>query len=179
MAWMPWLVLALLMFWAIGAYNRLVRLRSAVVRSFGALDTYLMRWIALFGDYRAAHAQTWAQTPAADAHAAVEAATTQFGASLAVARSQPLDGDAIAALATGTQVLDGAWQRLIGACSNAGDTLADELAPWARQREALRQQSLPAQEAFNEAVRHYNDAVAQLPANLLAWVFGFRKTRGL
>ena len=33
-----WLLLGVLVFWAVGAYNRLVRLRSAAVQSYGALD---------------------------------------------------------------------------------------------------------------------------------------------
>ena len=38
-----WALLALLFFWAIGAYNRLVRLRSAVVKAFAVLDEQLVR----------------------------------------------------------------------------------------------------------------------------------------
>lgn len=176
MVWMPWLGLALLLFWAVGAYNRLIRLRSAVIQTFGALDTYLVRWITLLGDYHAAQGEAAA---AADAHAAVEAATTQFGASLAVARAQPLDGGALAALATGAQALDGAWQKLIEARENDDGALSADLLPWVRQRERLRQQSLPALGAFNEAVRGYNHAIAQFPTNVLAWLFGLRKTQGL
>ena len=38
-----WALLALLFFWAIGAYNRLVRLRSTVVKAFAVLDEQLVR----------------------------------------------------------------------------------------------------------------------------------------
>ncbi len=33
-----WAVAALLLFWAVGAYNRLVRLRGAIVRQFAPVD---------------------------------------------------------------------------------------------------------------------------------------------
>lgn len=36
-----------------------------------------------------------------------------------------------------------------------------------------------AMRVFNEAVLHYNAAIAQFPANLLAWVFGFKAARRL
>ena len=33
-----WIVIAVLLFWFVGAYNRLVRLRAAVLQSYGTLD---------------------------------------------------------------------------------------------------------------------------------------------
>lgn len=179
MTWLPWLLLAVSLFWCVGAYNRLVRLRFEVVRCFGALDTFLVRWIALLGDYQAALGAVVTATAAADAHAAVQAATTQFGASLAVARARPLDGSAMAALATGAQVLDAAWRALVAAPQGADGEVPADLTHWTRERESLRQQCVPAQSAFSEAVRQYNLAVGQFPASVLAWLFGFRKTQGL
>lgn len=179
MTWLLWLLLAVLVFWCVGAYNRLVRLRSEVIRSFGAFDTFLVRWIALLGDYQAAFGEVVAASPAADAHAAVQAATAQFGASLAVARARPLDGDAMAALTAGAQVLDAAWRSLVVAPQGENGTIVADLTHWTHQREGLRQQGMPAQSAFNEAVKRYNHAVGQFPASVLARLFGFRKTQGL
>lgn len=39
--------------------------------------------------------------------------------------------------------------------------------------------SQKATEHFNQAVGRYNDAIAQFPAVLLAWLFGFQPGRGL
>jgi len=181
MTWLHWLalLLAFALFWMVGAYNRLVRLRSAVLQAFGALDTFFVRWIALTSECLAALDERAADTGLADAHAAVAAATTQLGASLAVARARPLDGGAIAALGAGVQALSGAWQTLTGHDGRGDATVQGELALWARQFEGLRQQSVTARTAFNEAVAAYNGAVAQFPASLLAWLFGFRETHGL
>jgi len=100
MTWMHWLalLLALGLFWMVGAYNRLVRQRSTVLQAFVALDTFFVRWIALTSECLAALDDLSPDGGMADAHAAVAAATTQLGASLAVARARPLDGGAIAAL---------------------------------------------------------------------------------
>lgn len=173
------LLLAGLLFWMVGAYNRLVRLRAAVLQTFGALDTFFVRWIALMSECLNALGDAQPGQPMADAHAAVAAATAQMGASLAVARAQPLDGAAIAALGAGRQALGAAWQALIEAGAGGDAAVQGELALWARQNEGLRQQSLSARDAFNEAVRGYNGAITQFPASLLAWLFGFRETQGL
>ncbi len=181
MTWMHWLalLLALGLFWMVGAYNRLVRLRSAVMRAFGALDTFFVRWIALTSECLAALDDLAPDGGMADAGAAVAAATTQLGASLAVARARPLDGGAIAALGAGVQALAGAWQTLTSYDGGGDATVQGELALWARQNESLRQQSVPARTAFNEAVASYNGAVVQFPASVLAWLFGFRQTHSL
>jgi LemA protein len=42
-----WVALAVLLFWSIGAYNRLVGLRNALVRSFGPVDAELSERHAL------------------------------------------------------------------------------------------------------------------------------------
>ncbi|RYH08363.1 MAG: lema family protein, partial [Alphaproteobacteria bacterium] len=40
-----WSLVALLLFWFVGAHNRLVRLRSAAVQAYGALDALIVRQI--------------------------------------------------------------------------------------------------------------------------------------
>jgi len=39
-----WLLLALAVFWSLGAYNRLVRLRSAVGQQFVSLESVLLQY---------------------------------------------------------------------------------------------------------------------------------------
>ena len=39
--------------------------------------------------------------------------------------------------------------------------------------------SASARQQFNDAALQYNAAVAQFPANLLAWLFGFKKAQTL
>ena len=47
------------------------------------------------------------------------------------------------------------------------------------RRAQLAQQTQAATEQFNQAVIRYNEAIAQFPAVLLAWLFGFKPGRGL
>ena len=182
--WISWILLALLLFWAIGAYNRLIRLRSAALQAFGALDAHWQRWIALLADCAVARTgvDETAACPevASDELAALAAARGQFEASLAVARARPLDGGAAAALSAAAQVLDTAWQTMIHEAARASEGVAPPaLAPWIHQREQLALHSGEARRQFNEAVAQYNHGIAQFPANLLAWLFGMQQGRAL
>ena len=187
-----WIVFAIAMFWALGAYNRLMRLRSAVVQAFGSFDAHMVRQLAFLGEVDASHA---AQAPelagaAAPEMAALHGAATQLSASLAMARARPLKPDAVAALAAAREVLHACWQKvdrgmpaLSVAATPAGADSAVvppsvPRALGARWQE-LVQQNEQAIGVFNDAVLHYNAAIAQFPASVLAWVFGFKAARGL
>ena len=172
-----WILLALFLFWAVGAYNRLIRLRSAALQAFGGLDTHMVRWIALLGEYEAAHGAPGAvqaivgdePAPAAgahDAHAALWAAATQLAAA--------------AALAAASQVLENAWQTVVREAAQVSEGVAPPaLAPWVVRREQVALHSDEARRLFNDAVAQYNHAIAQFPASLLAWLFGFKKAQTL
>ena len=107
-----WIAVALLLFWFVGAYNRLVRLRKAVLQAYGTLDAALCKQL----DFVQTSIMT---TPRSDAPlqdilssiAPLQAATTQLATLLGATRRHPLDAGGMAALATALQVLIGAWQR--------------------------------------------------------------------
>lgn len=172
--WISGFALAVSLFWAVGAYNRLMRLRSAVMRTFGKVDAQLLRALALVAELEAA--RQGAPASARD-HAALVAAAEQLAASLAVSRQRPLDADATAALAAGMRILDAAWQALADAAQDEDKAAA--LSPFLQQREQIAAQRGRAQQQFNAAVADYNAAVAQFPASVLARVFGFRRAQVL
>lgn len=210
-----WIVFSIAIFWALGAYNRLMRLRSAVVQAFGSLDAHIVRQVALLGEFGAAYPAPAAvpgqgasqpMPPHFQELAALQGATTQLSASLAVARARPLQASAIAALAAAREVLQASWSKALqatqapstdaaqeaSAVSGAGADVgisaaeaapspASPLAPalWQTRWEEHVLQNDHAIRVFNEAVVHYNGAIAQFPANLLAWVFGFKAARAL
>lgn len=180
-----WIVLAVLLFWAVGAYNRLVRLRSAALQAFGGLDAHLVQMVSTLGEYEAAQAAQAGNTPAdgphKEARAALCAATTQFAASLAVSRARPLDAGSAAALSTGLDVLHAAWDSALRATplDAAAEGAVEAVALWTAQREQHRAQNALATRQFNDAVVLYNAAIAQFPARLLAGLFGFRAGRPL
>ena len=91
-----WVALAVALFWAVGAHNRLVRLRSAAAQAFGALDAHLAQLLALLATYEAA--QSSAGAPPAVQRDALQAAAAQCAEALAGARAHPLRTAAVAPL---------------------------------------------------------------------------------
>ncbi len=182
-----------MLFWALGAYNRLTRLRSCVVQAFGAVDAHLVRLIALLGEFDAVQGHSAGpsmtsggtdtgppvQRPLLDPAkiAALRGATTQMGASLAVARSQPLQRDALAALTAARSVLDATWRTLVTEAD--GPRASEMLAPWAIRWEEHHAQIDLAVQVINHAAGQHDAAIHQFPARVLAWIFGFKATKGL
>ena len=192
-----WIAIAVFLFWALGAHNRLMRLRSAVSQSFGSFDAHLVRLIALLGEFAAAQAVRRASLVATDADdgaaeaAALQGATNQLSASLAVARARPLSPGAIAALVAARDVLRATWfsaaspLRVLPMSSEGAPDIARESvtnAPasvWQVRWDEHALQNEQAAQVFNDAVLLYNAGIAQFPANLLAKVFGFKAARVL
>ena len=176
-----WIAAAVLLFWAVGAYNRLVRLRGDANTAFGALDAALSGQVQLVEQLVAGDGE-----PPASIFGGTESsfwgglhgAASQLGASLALARHKPLDPDRIDALAAAQAVLAVAWERAErdDAHDLAGPRLPESLTS---TRAQLTVQCIAAADRFSHAVEHYNAAIAQFPALLLAWLFGFRAGRGL
>lgn len=187
-----WIVFAIAVFWALGAYNRLMRLRSAVIQAFGSFDAHMVRQVSLLGEFGAAHAvQPTSSNDPQQEMAALQGATTQLSASLAVARARPLQVDAMAALAAARDVLHASWLKAASTMAQGGsgdvpEPVADGSLPphqapssWQVRWDEHVRQNDQAVRVFNDAVLYYNAAIAQFPANLLAWVFGFKAARGL
>ncbi|HSV37016.1 MAG TPA: LemA family protein [Ramlibacter sp.] len=175
-----WTVAALLVFWGVGAYNRLMRLRAEASAAFGVLDAELTRHVDLVRHQlpppdATQPAPLWEE---ANLWAGLHAAATQFAASLAAARSRPLEPERIAALSAAQDVLATAWERAErdDAHDLAGPRLPDTVTA---QRAQLALQTHAATNQFNHAVARYNEAIAQFPAVLLAWLFGFKAGRGV
>jgi LemA protein len=110
--------------------------------------------------------------------AGLHGAAAQFAASLAAARSRPLEPAGIAALSAAQDVLAMAWERAErdDAHDFAGPRLPDTVT---LRRAQLALQAHAATQQFNQAVLRYNEAIAQFPAVLLAWLFGFKPGRGV
>lgn len=182
-----WVVLAVLLFWFVGAYNRLVRLRSAVLQAYATLDAALGRQLEFV------QARITASPPAEGAPAVgpLQAATTQLATLLGATRVRPLDPGSMAALGTALQVLISAWQRQYpdavtvfeadGTLSRPVPLAADgsQLVPpvGASEPMAWPEPSAAAEIArgqFNLAVAQYNAAIMQFPALLVAWMVRLR-----
>ncbi|MDB5872340.1 MAG: hypothetical protein JWQ07_1782 [Ramlibacter sp.] len=170
----------MLLFWGVGAYNRLMRLRAEANTAFAALESELSKQVALVRECLPPPEATQ-PAPLDDEGAfwaGLHGAATQFAVSLAVARSRPLEPDGIAALSAAQDVLAMAWERAErdDAHDLAGPRLPETLTS---RRAQIVMQTHAAIEQFDQAVARYNDGIAQFPAVLLAWLFGFKRGRGV
>jgi LemA protein len=178
---LEWICLALLVFWDVGAYRRLARLRQQVVLQFTELNGHFVQLLAMLAEW---HVQWIGQAgesgAQAHAQAAVHQTAQQVGAALIEARTRPLHMDALASLNQANEALDVAWQAMSKMTRNKGSRASQAaLLPW-QQRWAQQQvRNQLSVQHFNIAIDAYNTAIAQFPAKVVAWIFGFQPARGL
>jgi LemA protein len=181
---LAWMGGGILLFWSVGAYNRLVQLRSDANAAFAVLDAQLVKQAELVHASLPASLIPTGLTQPGELLDEVTAlwsglrgAATQLTASLAAMRPRPLNPEAAAALAQAHDVLLTAWRRV----SHEAHDLAGSSVPEALAGEWLQlsAQARGAADGFNEAVNRYNAAIVQFPAVLLAWLFGFKRARGV
>ncbi len=169
--------MAVLVFWGVGAYNRLVRMRHDIGRSFQAVEAQVTQRHAVLLRWADALVPLLEDVP--QPIEAMRAAANQVLVALEQARARPSSPRAIAALRLAEDTLSAASARLHGELpshlqqthlSGASLTLAgfqDELAAVASTLQFARRQ-------FNESADQYNEAVLQFPTVLIAGLFGFR-----
>jgi LemA protein len=195
------IIAAVLVFWSVGAYNRLVRLRTEIGRSFGVLEGQITQ--------RHAVLQRWTDAlqpvlgEAAEPVAAVRAAAEQVLIVAVQARLRPSTARVIASLRLAEDTLAAARAKLMAELpAHLQPGPAPEPPSAGRKRggrgrhhiDAATSQLLGAfqdefvavgstlalaRRQFNEATDQYNEAVLQFPTVLLASVFGFRAAGSL
>ncbi|HEY4958344.1 MAG TPA: LemA family protein [Caldimonas sp.] len=158
---------ALVAFWIVGAYNRMVRLRSDLVARFGAVDERYRHRHALIENQL--EMLSTALAAAAPRLEALRAACRQADTAREHARARPGAASVITSLRVADEILADARARL-PVQSVAGVDLPDLNARLATSDSALAF----ARGEFNAAVAVYNEAVRQFPTALVARLFSFR-----
>ncbi len=171
-----WVFLAVglvVFFWAVGAYNRLVRLKNAIANAFGQLDVQHTRRYDLIPNlvevarrYLAHEAQTLE---------AVIAARNQARTAEQTAAGSPLNAGALGALAGAEQALGGALGKLFAVVEDYPDLKADQnMRELSEELTSTENRVGFARQAYNDHVLEFNDAAAQFPTLLIARLFGFQ-----
>ncbi len=174
-SFLAWSVAAILVFWAVGAYNRLIRLRAEVNTCFSQVQGQLEQQVGLVNSVLPADPREALDDDLAFL-AQIQAASAQLAACLDAARPRPLDHERLAAIASAAQVLTRAWER--AEREDLHDLAGPQLpAALTDDRARLVRLTEDAVQQFDHAVDRYNHAIAQFPAVLLAWIFGFKPGR--
>jgi LemA protein len=163
---------ALLVFWAVGAYNRLVRLKNTIGNAFGQIDVQLKRRYDLIPNLVEA-AKKYLQHEQSTLEAVIAARNQARSASDAV-RKRPANAGAVTALAVAEQALDGSLGRLFAVAEAYPELKADQTIRQLSEELTSTENKVGfARQAYNDAVLDYNNAQGQFPALLIARLFGF------
>jgi LemA protein len=178
------IVAAVLVFWALGAYNRLVRLRAQVVRSLQDVTQIWRQQVSQISAQLEQYSQgsesesQWAGL-AEDAPRwrPLTLSARQFLACLKVLEAKPhtlAAFDDVSAVRAARDVFESHWHQLqVEKEDLAGAPVPHELKLIWVQHEASVLERL---RDYHAAVEAYHQAIGQFPALLLAGLFGFGKT---
>ncbi|MCH7343426.1 LemA family protein [Pelomonas sp. CA6] len=176
--WSAWILVALLVFWGIGAYNRVMGLRNAIAKAYAQLDEALVqraaaceKLLALLRPRMASEQATFDTLDSAQADALAAARA---------ARPRPYAADPVAQLAVATAVHAAAVTRLMSLVEHHLELATDpEVAPLVDELKMVERQRAFSRQVFNKAVAQYNEAVGQFPTRVLTSFFGFSEARSL
>jgi LemA protein len=168
--------LAVLFFWAVGAYNRLVLLRASVAKQFAAVDAQLLRVLVwLQGNLPVSMRDMLSEMEEAALPEALLKnerdlkllrILEELSDSLDLARTQPMSASAMQRVNQERLAL-AAWAKAEVRAGQTGEAtwFIDPL-PYKFDR--LKAQAWPLMDAYNQAAFKYNEAIHQFPASLLA-----------
>ena len=172
-SFVAWVIGAVVLSWAMGAYNRLVRLRAKGLLTFSDLEQMLGQQMTLISTHFLEDAMVIDNAPEDWHH--LLASTRAVNTALKIARAQPLNSAATSGLKDGLEAMGLYWRQL----ANLPPDLAGSFLPpsFQLQWEQLAFQVDRARAEFNQSVINYNEAKDQFPANLLAKIFGFKSAQ--
>ena len=165
-------VCAVLLFWTVGAYNRLIRLKNIIVNAFGQIDVQLKRRYDLIPNLvEAAKKYLLHERETLEA---VIAARNQARAASDAARNRPTHAPEVLALAAAEQALGSSLGRLFAVAEAYPELKADAtIRELSEELTSTENKIAFARQAYNDSVLDYNTAQAQFPTLLIARVFGF------
>jgi len=166
------LVVALLVFWMVGAYNRLVGLRNRIGSAWQQVDEALQRRGAAVAPLVAALREGLVGEGAA--LDALLGAQAQVAAAADALRPRPMLADTTQALVLAEALMAAASARVLALLDLQTALRGAEAVAQAAQalREAQPRLAF-ARQLFNDAVQAYNDAARQWPTRWLTRLYGF------
>ena len=171
-------ILALLLFWSVGGYNRLMSLRNAIGEAFTQLADALLRRTQAVAPLVAALRD---RLPGEQASSeALLTALAQHDAAVAAARAQVISLPLMARLLAAEGELASALLRMQALLDRRGDVATE---PEVQNALLLLHEADAritfTRQLFNDAVLAYNDARGVFPTKLLARLFGMGSAAAL
>jgi LemA protein len=174
MGWIIFLgLIALVVFWVIGAYNRLVSLRNAFKNAFAQIDVQLKRRYDLIPNL-VETAKAYMKHERETLEAVIRARAGALAANTAAA-ADPGNAEAMKQLVAAEGTLTGALGKLFALAEAYPDLKANQnMMQLSEELTSTENKISFARQAFNDSVMTYNTAVEQFPSNVIAGLFSFR-----
>jgi LemA protein len=175
MGWIVFLAIVVaLVFWAIGAYNRLVGLRNRFKNAFAQIDVQLKRRYDLIPNL-VETAKAYMKHERETLDAVIRARNTAVSANTAAA-ADPANAEAMKQLIAAEGALTGALGKLFALAEAYPDLKANQnMMQLSEELTGTENKISFARQAFNDAVMAYNTAVEQFPSNFIAGAFSFKQ----
>jgi len=165
-------LIAAIVFWAIGIYNRLINERNRVRNAFAQIDVQLTRRHDLIPNLVEA-VKGYMKHERGTLEAVVEARNTAV-ASLDAAKADPANADAIRKLGESEGALGNVLGRLFALSEAYPDLKANQNMMQFQEELASTENKVAfSRQAFNDAVLGYNNTAENFPNNIIANNFGF------
>ena len=165
-------VLAAIVFWAIGIYNRLINLRNRVRNAFAQIDVQLTRRYDLIPNL--VEAVKGYMKHERETLEAVIKARNAAASSLDAAKADPANAQAIKELGASEGALASALGRLFALSEAYPDLKANQNMMQFQEELASTENKVAfSRQAFNDSVLSYNNAAENFPNNVIAGMFRF------
>ena len=165
-------VIAVIVMWAIGIYNRLVNERNRVRNAFAQIDVQLTRRHDLIPNL--VESVKGYMKHERETLEAVIAARNSAVSSLDAAKADPANADAIKKLGASESALGSVLGRLFALSEAYPDLKANtNMLHFQEELTATENKVAFSRQAFNDAVMGYNNSVENFPNNLIANTFKF------
>ena len=162
------LLAALTVFWCVGLYNRLMRLRARGLDALGSVEKNLRSYTSLINVQFPDEEGSYIPLEWAALVSRVKGLEPQCQA----ARAAPLQAEPLQTLAQTVDAIEAEWLALREQPADlAGPTMPEAMQKlW--DEAALKVRT--ARGGFNQIVERYNEALAQFPASLVVDMMGFK-----
>lgn len=165
-------IIAAVVFWAIGIYNRLINERNRVKNAFAQIDVQLTRRHDLIPNL--VEAVKGYMKHERETLQAVVAARNAAASSLDAAKQDPANAEAIKELGASEGALTSALGRLFALSEAYPDLKASEnMMQFQEELSSTENKVAFARQAFNDSVLAYNNSAQNFPNSVIAGMFHF------
>lgn len=165
-------ILAAIVFWTIGIYNKLVNHRNRVRNAFAQIDVQLTRRYDLIPNLVEA-VKGYMKHERDTLEAVIKARNTAVS-SLDAAKADPANADAMKKLGASEGALSGVLSRLFALSEAYPDLKANQNMMQFQEELASTENKVSfSRQAFNDSVMSYNNTAENFPNSVIAGMFSF------